>query len=127
MRRNRIAVILAVLSLTAALAASVLLLFMPLYEGVSVDPVTKQQTGMSATLIAVNGYRAIISLAIPPLLAAVGLLRVARAVRLRKLVVWIPALLLGIYTFITGFSIGMFYLPSAALLLAAAVSVQVQE
>ena len=123
MRRNRIATILALLSLIAALAATTFLLVAPIYKGASTDPATQQQTATSATLIEVNGYRALVPLVILTLLAAAGLIGVAaQAKRMRKLIIWMPTSLLAIFVIIAAFSVGVFYLPATLLLVASAIA-----
>ena len=122
---------LALVALIAALGVSVLLLFIPVYKGETTPPtnvitgmVTGQPREISATLLEVNGPRVLIPLAIPPLLAAAGLLAVLRARRWRRLLIWVAAFLLAVFVFLTGFSIGMFYVPAMILLVVCAILTQ---
>jgi hypothetical protein len=114
----------------AALAAVLLavgvglwLAFSPSYQGTS-ETVSSSgavtSTSGSATLIAVNGSWVIFLLCVPVILAALGLLG---AVRGQRVLVWVStAVLLG-FVVLGGFSIGLFYFPSAlALLLAGALT-----
>jgi hypothetical protein len=121
----------AVIALIAALGASVMLLFLPIYSGTTTPPVnvntgvaTGQPVAMSATLLEVNGPRVFIPLVIPVVLAGLGLLAVLRAKRWRLLFVWIAAFLLAVFVLITGFSIGMFYVPAMILSMTAAIVTQ---
>ena len=117
----------------AALGASVMLLFLPIYTKQTtpaINAVTGEVTGQAvtttATLLEVNGARVIIPLLIPPLLAGLGLLAVLRARRFRPLFVWLAAFLLAGFVLITGFSIGIFYVPAMILAMTAAIVTQMR-
>ena len=114
------------LALIAALGSSILLAFIPYYTGVQVDPASGQQTTSSATLIQVNGRGVLIDLAVAPVLAGAGLWAVLYARRAKLLLLWIPGFLLAGFVFLTGFSIGMFYVPSMILLMTSAIVIQLK-
>jgi hypothetical protein len=100
---------LAVAGCAAAAAGSVLLLVLPVYGESGSDGVEH-----GATLIAVNGSWVLTWLVLPVAVATLPLL-VRRIVVLR-----ISAVLVLGFAFVTGFSIGGFYLPAGVLLMVAA-------
>jgi hypothetical protein len=102
--------ILALISFGLAVAVSGLLLVLPTYSGWSSESPSVQQ---HATLLQVNGPRALIALAIPVLIALVPVLLPKRWVRL------LAALVLAAFVVVGGFSIGLFYAPSAFVMLMA--------
>ena len=94
--------------------------FYPIYQGVSVTAsssgaVTSSSEG--GTIVAENGLWVVVPLCIPPVLAALGMIAVARR---RRALVWVlGGVLLG-FAVLSGFSIGLFYLPAAIALLLSA-------
>ncbi len=102
--------ILAAISFALAVAASGLLLVLPTYSGWSSESPFVQQ---HATLLQVNGPRALIALAIPVLIALIPVLLPKWWVRL------VAGVVLGAFVGVAGFSIGLFYAPSAAIMLIA--------
>jgi len=124
--KERMPQALALVALIAALGASVLLVFIPFYSGVETNPATGQQVQGSATLIQMNGWDVLIPLVIPPVLAAAGLLAVLCAKHWRLLFVWIAASLLAVFVFLTGFSIGLFYVPAMIVSMTCAIVTQFQ-
>ena len=102
--------ILAAISFGLAVAVSGLLLVLPTYSGWSSESPFVQQ---HATLLQVNGPRALIALAIPVLIALVPVLLPKWWVRI------VAGLLLAVFVVIAGFSIGLFYFPSAFMMLMA--------
>jgi hypothetical protein len=113
----------ALVSLLCALAASVALLWLPLYQGLSV----RTQTGAAwqrgaerrATLREVNGPAVYGLLAAPVGLAAIPL--VLRRYRVWRRAVQATAVLLIAFVLLTGFSVGFFYAPSALAMAVAAL------
>ncbi len=109
-------------SFACALAVSILLITLPMY---SVGTTEVIEDGASsnrrfvnehrATLVEVNGARALAPLAAPVLIALVPLLVPTRNVRVGA------ALLLGGFCIVGGFSIGLFYVPSAMTMMFAAL------
>ena len=87
-----------------ALGASVLLLFLPVYES---DP------GGGATLVDENGAGVIAVLAIPVAIAAAGLALKGRGRA-------VAAVLAGAFVVLGSFTVGLFYAPTAILLIVAA-------
>ena len=113
----------ALAALLLAIVAGLFLAFYPVYQGVSA---TGSSSGVvtssseSGTLITVNGLWVLVPLCIPIVLAALGLIAVARR---RRALVWVlGGVLLG-FVVLSGFTIGLFYLPAAiALLLSAGLT-----
>ena len=93
----------------AALAASALLLVLPAYSG-SIGGQARQ-----ASLLDVNGSWALVPLSVPLVLVLIPLAFAKRAVRVAACIVLFAFVVAG------GFTIGLFYLPAAVLLLLAAV------
>ena len=98
------------------------------YQGVSVSTTLGESSGeatrISASLIEANGLRVLPLLSLPVLLTGVGLLAITAQRRwsLRAgLAVWASAILLLLFSAVAIWSIGIFYLPAAVALLAAAV------
>ena len=113
----------ALVALLLAFAAGLFLALYPVYQGVSV---TGSSSGVvtssreSATLITENGLGAVVLLCIPIVLAALGL---PAAARRRRVLVWVPGGVLLGFVVLSGFTIGLFYLPAAiALLLSAGMA-----
>ena len=105
--------------------AGLFLVFSPVYQGVS-ETATSSGGVVSgtygATLLEQNGaWVLLLLLCLPVALAAIGLVGAARR---RRLLVWAPAVVLLGFSLLAGFSIGLFYVPAAAALLLAAVTVQ---
>ena len=97
------------LALAAAIAATIWCLLAPLYTVKSSESPIEGH----ATLLEVNGARAIPALALPVLLAGIPVLFPKRGL------CGAAALMLLAFSILGGFSVGLFYLPSAALLLTA--------
>lgn len=113
----------ALVALLLTVAAGLFLAFYPVYQGVSATGSSSGVTTISserATLITENGLWVIVPLCVPIALAALGLLAVARR---RRVLVWVlGGVLLG-FVVLSGFTIGLFYLPAAiALLLSAGLA-----
>ena len=96
------------ISFLLAMAAAVFLLVWPVYSGFGSEGVTH------ATLVQVNGEWAIIAVMFPVLVAFVPVLVPKQVVRI------IAAFVMGGFALISGFSIGLFYLPAAVLMVLAA-------
>ena len=95
----------AVFPAVAAAAATAVLVVLPFYTG-SVNSQMK-----SATLIEVNGARAILPLMVPIALTVLPLIFPARWV-------WtVGAILLTVFVLLGAFSIGLFYAPAAVLMI----------
>jgi hypothetical protein len=105
--------ILAAISFGLAVAVSCLLLVLPTYSGWSSESPLLQQ---HATLLQVNGPRALIALAIPVLIALVPVLLPKWWVRL------VAGLVLAAFVVVAGFSIGLFYASSAFIMLLAGLA-----
>ena len=124
MKMSRWVTILAFGAAGLAVAASVALLFLPVYSGTSVDAATGKQIATHSTLLQVNGSRVLIPLLIPLVLVGLGVFAVRRMKRNDgdgRLALWLAALALAVYSVLTGFSIGEFFAPAALMMLAAAV------
>jgi hypothetical protein len=114
-RPGRIAVLMAA---ALALSASLLLLGLPVYQGMveatRLEPSAARAgagSGTQATLLEVNGPWAVVVLLIP-IAVATGPLLLLRRVRWRT-AVFVSTVLLSILVVISGFSVGVFYAPSA--------------
>ena len=95
------------MSFSLALASSALLLILPVYSG----------SGGNATLLQVNGSRVFIPLAIPVVVSLLPILSRRRGVCVGA------AIVLCAFCVVGGFSIGLFYVPSAvAMIVAGALS-----
>ena len=86
-----------------ALLCSLILLVLPVYSG----------TAGRATLLQVNGPGVLVPLAIPPFITVLPVILSQRSVRIGATIA------LGLFCLISGFSIGLFYVPAAVLLLLA--------
>jgi hypothetical protein len=91
-----------------AVAAAIFLMVWPVYEGVGSGGVTH------ATVIRINGWWASVPVMFPVLVALVPLVVRRQAVRI------VAAVVMGAFVLISGFTIGLFYLPAGILLLLAA-------
>jgi len=91
-----------------AVAAAIFLLVWPVYTGFEDERPTH------ATLRQVNGRWVIVPVMFPVLVSLVPLVLRKQAVRI------VAAIVIGLFVLISGFSIGMFYLPAAVLMLLAA-------
>ena len=111
--------ILAAISFGLALVVSCLYLVVPVYSGWSSESPLVQQ---NSTLLQVNGPRALIALAIPVLIALIPVLLPKWWVRL------VAGLVLAAFVIVAGFSIGLFYAPSAfVMVMAGLVSAPVRK
>ena len=91
-----------------AVAAAIFLLVWPVYEGIGSGGVTH------ATLLQINGAWVIFPVMFPVLVAALPVVVGKQAVRV------VAVLVMGAFVFISGFTIGLFYLPAGILTLVAA-------
>jgi hypothetical protein len=107
-----------------ALGMSILLLVLPVYSGVSettsAGSVVSTIAHFRRTLLAVNGPSVLIPLAVPVLISAFPF--AFTATRFRETAEVIAACLLLAFVIVAGFSIGVFYAPSAGAMIAAAAS-----
>jgi hypothetical protein len=101
--------ILSGISFGLTLAVSCLLLVMPVYSSWS----SESPSVRHSTLLDVNGPRILIALAIPVLIAMVPVLFPKFWVRL------VAGLALAALAVVAGFTVGLFYFPSAVLMLLA--------
>ena len=107
----------------------------PVYQGVSVTPMTPGGAGgeasrVTSTLVEANGLWVLWLLLVPILLSGLALLAIrvtdTGQVR-RKALLWVPALALMTFCAVGILSIGLFYLPSALALLCAAVTGSLEQ
>ncbi|MGH2350436.1 MAG: hypothetical protein ACRDI2_13275 [Chloroflexota bacterium] len=124
-RPNLRGTLLVALSFLLALVATGVLLVVPVYTGVQATvrsgPPENYQvtTQMRATLLEINGPHILRILALPIIFAGLPL-----AVNWTELTLAgraVSAVLLVVFATVTGFSIGLFYVPSAVAMLAAAL------
>jgi hypothetical protein len=122
---RRLATALSAFACLGALAASGFLLAVPAYEGIAtsaasagggVDTVRFTQTFAEA-----NGPRAMGLLLLVTLVATAPLGVALARPAAQRATTWASALLLSAFSVLAGFTVGLFYLPSALTLLIAAV------
>ena len=131
MKRRDAAVISTGIAHVLAWVVVLWLVFGPVYQGVSVTPVApgevaSQPTRTTATLIEVNGWRVLPILLVPAALTGLALITVLRTdagQTRRRVLVWIPAVLLLGFCILGSYSIGIFYLPSALALVVSSILV----
>jgi hypothetical protein len=111
----------ALAALLLAVAAGSWLAFYPgSYQGVSVTASSSGevvQRSEQASLLAENGMWALGLLAVPVTLTGLGVFGAARSFRF---LLWSVAVVLLVFSVISGMTIGLFYLPAAIALLVAA-------
>jgi hypothetical protein len=95
---------LAALSLALAVGAAIFLLSFPFYSGFD----------GSITLMAANGSWVLIPILLPVLFAAVPLVHRARVMRV------ISSVVLGAFVVVSGFALGLYYLPATIAMVVAA-------
>lgn len=115
------AVWVALAALLLAVAAGAWLAFSPgSYQGVSVTASSSGevvQRSEQASLLAENGMWALGLLAVPVALTGLGVFGAARSFRV---LLWSAAVVLLVFSVISGMTIGLFYMPAAITLLVAA-------
>mgnify|MGYP001619453091 FL=1 len=127
--KQRLSTILSGISLALAVAASAWIALLPgYYKGVAetekAGEAPQELTGLTASFIEMNGLRGVFTLLIPVLIALAGFLvswHTGRHTTFRRVILWALVALLLVFCAAGGFSIGMFYLPSALALLVAAI------
>jgi hypothetical protein len=108
----------AALAVLLAVAAAALLLLQPCaYQGEVVDASGERST--CASLVEVNGWGVAVALAVPVLLTVVG---AALSATGRRLWAGIAVGVLGGFCVLTGFTVGLFFLPACAALLVAVLA-----
>jgi hypothetical protein len=108
-------------ALLLAVVAGLWLAFSPgFYQGVSVTASASGEVvrrSEQTSLLAVNGMWALGLLAVPVALAVLGVFGSARSYRF---LLWSLAVVLLVFSILSGMTIGLFYLPAAIALLVAA-------
>jgi hypothetical protein len=119
-----LATILSGLAFLASIAATIYLLNAPLYQYVRVIDTARDGETIrgTATLVEVNGTRVVIQLVVVTLVSGVPLFVALRQSALQRQVTWVSALLLMAYSIAGSFTIGLAFMPSAILLLIAAIA-----
>ncbi|MCH8351562.1 MAG: hypothetical protein IIB29_15010 [Chloroflexi bacterium] len=129
MKRNDATVILAGFAHALTWVVALVLVFGPVYQGVSVTAVTPgdvatEPTRFTQTLIGANGLRVLLFLLTPVVLTGLALLTAllthAGQAR-RKVLLWVPTVLLLGFCALGIWTIGLFYLPAALALVFSAV------
>jgi hypothetical protein len=115
-----LATILSGLALLASIAATILLLIAPLYQHVTES--SEETIQGTATLVEVNGTWVVNQLIGVTLASGVPLFVALRRSALQRLVTWVSALLVVAYSIAGSFTIGLAFMPSAILLLMAAIA-----
>jgi hypothetical protein len=116
----------ALTALGMALAAAVFVAFAPCaYRGqTAVHPTDggpTETTTFCRSFFAVNGWRALSAVLLPVVLAGLGVVGARAGWRKAQ---WLGAVLLVAFCLLTGFSVGLFYMPAAAALVVAAATSQ---
>ena len=129
MKRHNAAVVSAGIAHVLAWVVVLGLVFGPVYQGASVTPAApgapaNVPTKTTATLIEVNGWGMLPILLVPAALtglALITLLKTNAGQTRRRVLVWVPAVLLLGFCTVAIFSIGIFYLPTALALVFSAI------
>ena len=127
-KRIRPAILFAMFALVFAIAGLFFLTFSKAYSttqvqtAVSPGGTSTEQTveTFHQSIIEVNGLGVLWLLILPVVPSAVGLWASFRQTKSGKITLWASAVVLFLFSFVTGFSIGMLYMPAAILLIAAA-------
>ena len=131
MKRRAATVISAGAAHVLAWVVGLWLVVVPVYQGVSVTPVTPGgiadgSTRYTATLMEVNGPGVVLPLLLTPVvLTGLGLLAALRAgtgLTRRNVLLGVSAALLLGFCAVSIFSVGLFYFPAAAALIVSAVT-----
>ena len=123
---RRIEVTCAALAAAAGIVAIAVALFAPTIrtEAVTSDGIITRETrsmaaeGVEAGVVLVFGLAAVLLAS----LVAAGLLHARYGVLGSSAPLWVPAIMLAVLVVLTGFSVGLFFAPSALLALAAATA-----
>jgi len=118
--------LLARLSLSSAVLVAAVLLIVPSYSGVEAVVSTGGESierTTSATLLQANGAGVLVPLLLPAAVATLMILPV-RNRRVRSVSYAVAASILFAFVLLTGFSIGLFFIPTAALMAFAAGKAQ---
>ena len=121
--RNNVSQFLAGASVLLALGAALFLALWPYYyrgESVSVDGRIIERT--HASLIEENGFEVLPLLLLPMALCLSAWLLFFLKNQWTKAFMWAAAILLLVFSFFTGLTVGAFYLPAALALLLAAIA-----
>jgi len=117
-----LATLLSGLAFLVSVAATIYLLNAPLYQYVSVTASDGETIRGTATLVEVNGTWVVYQLCAVTLVSGIPLFVALRWSALQRIVTWLSALLLTGYSILGSFSIGLAFMPSAILLLIAAIA-----
>lgn len=118
------------LAAAAHLMAWAAFLFLALWPSIYSGTTTEMGPGgiphvvpFSGSLVEVNGWWVLVPVGVPLVLTAAGLLAAFNAGNqpVRRALTWLAAALLAGFCIVSGFSIGMFYVPAALALVAAAI------
>lgn len=118
-----LAVILSGLAFSIAIAMTVYLLNAPVYQSETtvLTEGGEETIRDTATLLEVNGARVVVQLLGVTLVSGMGFLVALRRSAWQRLVTWASALLLMAYSILGSMTIGLAFMPSAVLLLLAAI------
>ena len=121
MPRDRLASVLAGASLLFALAAMLFLTFWTgFYQGETFNLTTDERVSTSSSLIDENGLEVLWIISFPVTVAAVGLFLTSRRTTSAKIALWLAAGLLAAFCLVGAFTVGLFFVPAALALVAAA-------
>jgi hypothetical protein len=110
----------------AFLASAAMALFLPFaplyqYEEITLTESGRETVQGTATLLEVNGSRVLIQLVAVSMISGLPLLAALRRSARQRILTWLAALLLLAYSIAGGLTIGLAFMPSAILLLVAAM------
>lgn len=120
---RKLATLLSGLAFLISIAATVYLLYAPLYQYVRVIDTARDGETIrgTATLVEVNGFWVVYLLVAVTLSSGAPLFVALTRPTLQRLVTWVFALLLVAFSILGSWSIGLFFMPSAILLLIAGI------
>ena len=125
MKGKRLSIVMGSVAVTWSIVATLWLMFWSFsYQGVEVNPDTKETARVYGSLIEVNGYSVVFLLLIPVALAVAGFWasRAGLGSGWRKAAIWASAVMLLLFCVVGLFSIGLFYIPAAGALMATAIA-----
>ena len=119
---RRVATVLSLVALLCAGAASAYLVTAPMYGTASSSSESGELVLSSRTLVEVNGPWVIMVVAFVTMVASAPFVLALVAPSAQRAITWLTAVLLLAFSVVAGFSIGLFFMPSALALLAAAIA-----
>ena len=129
MNRARLGIASAALAHFLAWAVSLYFAFYPcIYQGTTVTTqtgVTISESGCSGSLVAVNGLRVLVVLAVPVAITGLGLLATISSVvtyGVARILLWASGISMAFICLIGALSVGVLYIPAALAAMVAAIA-----